>query len=102
MRVTIIPSDGFVSVDGEGYDGIDLSFMSEDINALQWYGSDGEIERKDERNRIVSNEKITDISPYQPALDSWQVDKEIAEQEAQEAIARIESLETSVAPLESN
>ena len=99
MRVTIIPSDGFVSVDGEGYDGIDLSFMSEDINALQWYGSDGEIEIKDGRNCIVSNEKITDISPYQPALDSWQVDKEIAEQEE---IAMTESLETSVASLEAN
>jgi hypothetical protein len=99
MRVTIIPSDGFVAVDGDGYSALDLSFMDTNIHALQWYGSDGEIERKDERGRIVSNEKITDISPYQPALDSWQVDKEIAEQEE---IAIIESLETSVAALEVN
>ena len=33
MRVTIIPSDGFVSVDGEGYDGIDLSFWTSAIRA---------------------------------------------------------------------
>jgi len=84
MRVTIIASDGFVSIDEEGYEGIDLSFMNADIHALQWYGNDGEIERKDERGRIVSNEEITDITPYQSALDLWQVAKESAEQAAKE------------------
>jgi hypothetical protein len=99
MKITIIPEDGFVAVDGDGYSKLDLSFMDTNIHALQWYGSDGEIERKDERGRIVSNEEVTDITPYQTALDSWQAAKEIAEQEA---IAIIESLETSVATLESN
>ena len=99
MRVTIIPSDGFVAVDGDGYSALDLSFMDTNIHALQWYGSDGEIERKDERGRIVSNEKVTDITLYQIALDSWQAAKEIAEQEE---IAMTESLETSVASLEAN
>ncbi len=78
MRVTIIPVDGFVSIDGEGYSGIDLSFMGADVHALQWYESEGEIERKDERGRIVSNESITDITPYQPAIDAWQAAKDAA------------------------
>ncbi len=73
MRVTIIPADGFVSVDGKGYSGLDLSFMDTDIHALQWYNTDGEIERCDSRGRIVANEEITNLSPYQSALDAWQV-----------------------------
>jgi hypothetical protein len=80
MRVTIIPVDGFVSVDGEGYSELDLSFMASDIHALQWYETDGEIERKDNRGRVIANEKITDLTPYQPALDAWQAAKTEAEQ----------------------
>lgn len=75
MRVTIIPADGYVSIDGEGYNEIDLSFMPTDINALQWYDTDGEIERKDNRGQVAVNEKITDLTPYQPALDAWAVMK---------------------------
>lgn len=75
MRVTIIPADGFVSVNGEGYGRLDLSFMGADIHALQWYGTDGEIERRDGRGRIVANEEFADLTPYQPALDAWQVAK---------------------------
>ena len=78
MRVTIIPADGFVSVDNEGYSELDLSFIDADIHALQWYETEGEIERKDNRGRIVSNEEITDLTPYQPALDAWQVAKDAA------------------------
>jgi hypothetical protein len=78
MRVTIIPTDGFVSIDGEGYNNIDLSFMDANIHALQWYTTDGEIERKNSRGQIVTNEEITDLTPYQPALDAWQTIKELS------------------------
>ena len=78
MRVTIIPADALVSVNGEGYSELDLSFMDADIHALQWYETEGEIERKDSRGRITANEDITDLTPYQPALDAWQVAKDAA------------------------
>lgn len=78
MRVSIVPTDGLVSVNGEGYSGLDLSFMDSNIHALQWHETEGEIERKDNRGRIVSNEEITDLTPYQPALDAWQVAKDLA------------------------
>jgi hypothetical protein len=87
MRVTIIPVDGFVSVDGEGYSELDLSFMASDIHALQWYDTDGEIERQDSRGRITANEEITDLTPYQPALDAWQVAKAAAEEAAAQVAA---------------
>ena len=82
MRVIIIPADGFVSIDGEGYSEIDLSFVDADIHALQWYGNEGEIERKDARGRVVANEEITDIASYQLAINAWQIAKEEAYQAA--------------------
>jgi hypothetical protein len=80
MRVTIIPEDGFVSVDGEGYTGIDLSFMDSSIHAVQWYGEEGDLEIQDSRGRIVENKDIYSLEPYQPALDAWQAAKEAKEQ----------------------
>ena len=78
MRVTIIPEDGFVSVDGEGCNNLDLSFIPSNVHALQWYDTEGELELVDNRGRIVANEEITDLAPYQPALDAWQAAKEAA------------------------
>lgn len=75
MRVTIVPEDGFVSVDGEGYTGLDLKFMDASIHAIQWYETEGEIERQNQRGRMVGNEPIADLTPYQPALNAWQVAK---------------------------
>jgi hypothetical protein len=79
MRVTIIPSDGFVSVNGDGVLGLDLSFMDAGIHAIQWYDTEGEIEWKGEQDRVVENEKITDLDPYQPALTLWQEAKNSVE-----------------------
>ena len=75
MRATIIPVDGFVSVDGEGYSQLDLSFMHASIHAIQWYGTEGEIERKDTQGSVVVNEKITDAAVIQTALDVWRAKK---------------------------
>ena len=79
MRVTIIPVDGFVSVDGEGYSGLDLSFMASDIHALQWYETEGELESEDARGRVIENRPIDSLEPYQPALDAWQAAKNAAD-----------------------
>ena len=68
MRVTIIPDDGFVSVDGEGFLDIDLSSMPANIHAVQWYHTEGEVEYRDDRGRATHNEAITDLTPYQPVL----------------------------------
>lgn len=75
MRMTIIPSDGFVSVDGEGYGGLDLSALPAGIGAVQWYGSEGEVERVNDKGLVVTNEPITDIGPYEPAVAAWQARK---------------------------
>jgi hypothetical protein len=75
MRVIIVPKDGFVSVNGEGYSDLDLRFMDASIHAIQWYGSEGELEREDTQGRVVGNEKITNTAILQPALDVWRAKK---------------------------
>ena len=78
MRVIITPENGFVSVDNEGYSGLDLTFMASDIHALQWYETEGELEIQDARGRMVENRPIDSLEPYQPALDAWQAAKDAA------------------------
>ena len=76
MRVTIIPVDGSVSVDGKGFGGLDLSFMDASVHAVQWYETHGEIEVKNPvTGRMVANEVITSIDAFQPAIDVWQAAK---------------------------
>lgn len=91
MRLTIIPADGFVSIDGVGFGKLDLSFMAASVHAVQWYETHGEIEVKDPvTGRMVANEVITSIDAFQPAIDAWQAAKtaeEAAAAEAAEALA---------------
>jgi hypothetical protein len=72
MRVTIIPADGFVSVDGKGFLGLDLSFMDKSIQAVQWYGEEGEVEIKNiTTGKIIENRQIDSFDDFQLALDVW-------------------------------
>ena len=87
MRVTIIPVDGFISVDGKGFGGLDLSFMDASVHAVQWYETHGEIEVKDPvTGRMVANEVITSIDAFQPAIDVWQAAKTAEETAAAAAL----------------
>jgi hypothetical protein len=86
MRITIIPNDGFVSIDGEGYSELDLSFMDSSIHALQWYETEGEIEIQDSKGRIIANEVINDLTPFQYAIELWQVANEAALEAEQTAL----------------
>ena len=76
MRLTIIPIDGSVAIDGVGFGGLDLSFMDASVHAVQWYETHGEIEVKDPATgRMVENRVITSIDAFQPAIDGWQTAK---------------------------
>jgi hypothetical protein len=69
MRVSIIPVDGVVVLNGVAKDKLDLSFMS-DVHAVQWYDTWGEVERYDGIAKLP-NERIESIAPYQAAIDAW-------------------------------
>lgn len=71
MRLTIVPDDKVVIVDGEGYFDVDVSSLDANIHAIQWYDTHGEIEFKDETN----NEKIEDISFCGPVVSAWGIAK---------------------------
>ena len=73
MRVTIQRQDGFVSVDGEGFLGLDLTFIDPDIRALQWYDDKGELEWSVDGRSF--NTDVVSLVDFQPALDAWQVAK---------------------------
>jgi hypothetical protein len=76
MRLTIVPVDGAVTIDGVGFGGLDLSFMASSVHAVQWYETHGEVEVKDPiTGRMVANEVITSIDAFQPAIDLWQATK---------------------------
>jgi hypothetical protein len=85
MKITIIPKDGKVVVDGEGYSGLDLSGLDQSIHAVQWYDADGEVEVKDTRGRIVENREITSFSEFAFVIPLWEVAKLKAMQDAQAA-----------------
>jgi hypothetical protein len=57
MRVTIIPDDKLVVVNGEPVEGVNMSSMPSEIHAVQWYEDHGEIEFRDRR----ANEQFTDF-----------------------------------------
>jgi hypothetical protein len=82
MRVTVIPSDGLVSIDGEGFSGIDLSSLASSIHAIQWYDTEGEVEIKDVRGRMVENREITSFDEFAFVISLWEAAKLKAEQEA--------------------
>ena len=83
-RITVVKPDGLVIVDNEGYNNIDLSFLAADIHAIQWYDTEGEIERVDQRGRPLPNEEITSFDAYEaPVMAAWQAKK--AEVEAARA-----------------
>jgi hypothetical protein len=87
-RVTIIPVDGFCSVEGNGYIGIDMVSVPEDVHAIQWYGTHGEVEIKDSvTGKLVRNEFITDLSAYQSVLASYWATRTAVEASQAAAIA---------------
>lgn len=70
MKITIVVEDRFMSVDGVGIN-FDID-IDEDIRAIQWNGSSGEIEY----NNGTNNKSITDISEYQYLIDMHVVEVE--------------------------
>jgi hypothetical protein len=92
MRVTILPDDNSVSVDGEGYGGLDLSFMDADVHAVQWYDTHGEVERKDPvTKKMTGNEEITSLDQFQQAITAWQAEKDKVAAEVAAAAAAAEA-----------
>lgn len=81
MRFTIIPDDKFVSINGIGYLGLQFT-IDNDIHAVQWYETFGEVEYK----TIISgdvmtkpdNQMFSDYDQFEKVLDVWKTAHDIA------------------------
>ena len=69
--LTIIKSDEFVRVDGMGLDGIDCSSLASNVHAVQFDGTNGEVEYNDG----TANLAITAISDYSTITDAHATQK---------------------------
>lgn len=74
MQITIIRADGFVSVDGVGFSGLNLAWMPPDVRAVQWRGDAGEVERAGGKVTYIRN-----LEAFQPALAQWAAAKAAAD-----------------------
>ena len=70
MKVTIIPDDKFVSVDGVGYN-VSMASVPSIIHAVQWDGASGWIEYKDGAAGKPGNKEIDSIDEFEPVLALW-------------------------------
>lgn len=71
MRLTIIPSDKLVIIDGKAIMVRDAEYPA-GVHAVQWYGDKGEVEFDDvpgEPKKL--NEMIDTIAPYQALIDAY-------------------------------
>ena len=99
MRVTIIPKDGRVVVDGEGYGDIDLSSIDPIVHAIQWYDTEGEVEIKDARGRMVENRVITSFDEFAFVVPLWEAAAEAArlkQLEHEAAVAQAEAVKVEM------
>lgn len=72
MRVTIIPVDRWIRRDDDAANLPDWPFDDANIHAIQWYGTEGEIEYSGHPK--PPNEFITDpaiLTSYLDALDAY-------------------------------
>jgi hypothetical protein len=75
MRVTIIPIESRVNVEGYS-ETIDCSAVDEEIHVIQWYGNFGEVEYETdvETGKRKPNERIDSFEPYQSLLAAWEIE----------------------------
>jgi hypothetical protein len=74
MKISIIKPDSTVTIDGLGFDSLDLSIVPSTTHAIQFNTatSIGHVEYNDG----TANEAITSIAAYQSIIDAWQVVKD--------------------------
>ena len=67
MRVSVIPTDKIIIIDGTGIEIEDWNFDDNHIHAIQWMHDKGHIELKTTEPNI----EINDISFVQPYIDAY-------------------------------
>ena len=73
MRLTIVPSDKIISIDGNGLLNIqqDFSWVPANVHAVQWYDTWGEVEYNDG----TPNERIEELGVFAEAETKYNAEK---------------------------
>jgi hypothetical protein len=72
MRLTYIKSGKSIGIDG-AFLTVDNSSFDQEVDAIQWYDTYGEIEFLNRQQR--NNEIFEDINYIQPLIDLWNAEK---------------------------
>lgn len=68
MRVTIVPEDRYIAVDGRG---LSFDFSADpNIHAMQWFDDHGTVEQKTGGSRPAT------LSDVQPFVDAWEAERD--------------------------
>lgn len=70
MRITIIPSDKTIIIDGEARFNLEFD-IDPLIHAVQWYDTHGEIEYINSNEYKPNNRYITELSEFDSAIKAW-------------------------------
>lgn len=88
-RITILKINNQIGIDGK-FLTVDCSDLPEDFHALQWDGTEGEIEWKGKPR--PPNTEITDLKEYQKYIDMWHSEKDRLDEEMKKAQAEYEAM----------
>lgn len=69
MKISIIPSDRMIVMDGMAFVIPALSQIDQSIHAIQWDGAKGHIEYVQHEDYYVGNATIDTLAPYQQYID---------------------------------
>jgi hypothetical protein len=90
MRLTIIKDDRAVYINGEAYEGLDLSwiptFDGKEVHAVQWYDDHGHIEFTDDSD----NMDIDSLGVFERVVPLWETRKQEIFEYEQEQLRLIE------------
>lgn len=82
MKLSIIPDDNTVVIDGERFEIDCADLLAQGIHAVQWgwFGERGHIEFKSaEDGSKPENELFDDLERFQPLIDAWRAAKGLKE-----------------------
>ena len=107
MRLTIVPSENKISIDGQPLIECDVSWIpefvgnitgvSQKVHAVQWYDDHGEIELVTTDNNIV----ITELGVFEQAITKYE-ERKLAIQKTIQETSEIIDIDTLLAELESD
>ena len=100
-KLTIVPTDGMVSIDGLSYSELKMTGIPKNLHALQWFGKGGEIEYvADDYGETKPNTRIDSLPKWaEKNIKVWEAANNLAitkakeEEEAEAAAIQLASSE---------